>query len=203
MGIPGVELCKPLFFGVDPGEGAPARIPPCKNQPSPIPSRRLRVKNSILMARATGFQIYVCRPGADGKPAWTLKAPDAELFDEQGKSIGKHFGGPTWQLNDGSQITGKMAAKADAPDPKAIPWLLVTVTGHSGSGKLSGVTSIQRVNTVGGLAPAAAGMHSAERGSGVQEQLFRGLLLLRAAVTQTLPTDNTDNTDLHGSKKSQ
>ena len=139
------------------------------------------------MARATGFQIYVCRPDADGKPAWTLKAPEAELFDEQGKSIGKHFGGPTWQLNDGSQVTGKMAAKVDAPDPKAIPWLLVTVTGHSGSGKLSGVTSIQRVNTVGGLAPSGAGMHSAERGSGVQEQLFRGLLLLRAAVTQTLP----------------
>ena len=110
----------------------------------------------VLMARATGFQIYVCRPGADGKPAWTLKAPDAELFDEQGKSIGKHFGGPTWQLNDGSQITGKLAAKVDAPDPKSIPWLLLTVTGHSGSGKLSGVTSIQRVNTVGGLAPAAS-----------------------------------------------
>jgi hypothetical protein len=107
----------------------------------------------ILMARATGFQIYVCHPDANGKPAWTLKAPDAELFDEQGKSIGKHFGGPTWQLNDGSQITGKMAAKVDAPDPKAIPWLLLTVTGHSGNSKLSGVTSIQRVNTVAGLAP--------------------------------------------------
>ncbi|MGC2743689.1 MAG: DUF3455 domain-containing protein [Candidatus Angelobacter sp.] len=39
----------------------------------------------LLMARATGFQIYVCRPGADGKPAWTLKAPEAELFDEQGQ----------------------------------------------------------------------------------------------------------------------
>ena len=116
------------------------------------------------MARATGFQIYVCRPDADGKPAWTLKAPEAELFDEQGKSIGKHFGGPTWQLNDGSQITGKMAAKADAPDPKAIPWLLVTVTGHSGSGKLSGVTSIQRVNTVGGL--ATGGSRNAQRRAG-------------------------------------
>ena len=110
----------------------------------------------ILVARATGFQIYVCWPDAAGKPAWTLKAPEAELFDEQGKPLGKHFGGPTWQLNDGSQVTGKMAAKADAPDPKAIPRLLLTVTGNSGSGKLSGVTSIQRVNTVGGLAPSAA-----------------------------------------------
>lgn len=109
----------------------------------------------VLMARATGFQIYVCRPDAGGKPAWTLKAPEAELFDAQGKVIGRHFGGPTWQLNDGSQITGKMAAKVDAPDAKAIPWLLLTVTSNSGIGKLSRVMSIQRVNTVGGLAPVA------------------------------------------------
>ena len=107
------------------------------------------------MARATGYQIYACALNANGKPAWTLKAPDAELFDEQGRTIGKHFGGPTWQLNDGSQVTGKMAAKADAPDPTAIPWLLLTVTGHSGNGRLNGVTSIQRVNTVAGLSPAA------------------------------------------------
>lgn len=107
----------------------------------------------VLMVRATGFQIYVCRPDAEGRPAWTLKAPEAELFDEQGKAIGKHFGGPTWQLNDGSQITGKMIAKVDAPDAKAIPWLLVTVTSYSGRGALTRVTSIQRVNTVAGLAP--------------------------------------------------
>lgn len=107
------------------------------------------------MARATGFQIYVCRTDLEGKSAWTLKAPEAELFDEQGKVIGKHFGGPTWQLNDGSQITGKMAAKVDAPDATAIPWLLVTVTSNSGNGALGRVTSIQRVNTVSGLAPAA------------------------------------------------
>jgi hypothetical protein len=110
----------------------------------------------VLMTRATGFQIYVCRPDAAGRPAWTLKAPEAELFDEQGNVIGKHFGGPTWQLNDGSQITGRMVAKVDAPDAKAIPWLLVTVASNSGKGMLSRVTSIQRVNTVAGLAPAAA-----------------------------------------------
>ena len=110
----------------------------------------------VLMARASGFQIYICRADADSKPAWTLKAPAAELFDEQGKIIGKHFGGPTWQLNDGSQLTGKMVAKVDAPDAKAIPWLLLTVTSNSGKGALSRVTSIQRVNTVSGLPPAAA-----------------------------------------------
>jgi hypothetical protein len=110
----------------------------------------------VLIARATGFQIYVCRPDAEGKPEWSLKAPEAQLFDGAGKVIGKHFGGPTWQLNDGSQITGRIVAKVDATDPTAIPWLLVTVTGHSGNGALSRVTSIQRVNTVAGLPPSAA-----------------------------------------------
>ncbi|HXA83771.1 MAG TPA: DUF3455 domain-containing protein [Candidatus Dormibacteraeota bacterium] len=127
-----------------------------QNPTVPDPIQAPAGEELILVARATGYQIYVCRPDADGKPAWTLKAPDAELFDEQGRSIGKHFGGPTWQLTDGSQITGKMSAKVDAPDPRAIPWLLVTVTASSGNGKLSGVTSIQRVNTVGGLAPTAS-----------------------------------------------
>src|SRR5205823_1188527 len=113
-------------------------------------------------AHATGFQIYVCRPDAGGKPGWTLKAPEAELFDEQGNGIGKHFGGPTWQLNDGSQITGRMVAKVDAPDAKAIPWLLVAVISNSGKGSLSRVTSIQRVNTVSGLPPGLPPAAAAE-----------------------------------------
>jgi Protein of unknown function (DUF3455) len=109
----------------------------------------------IFMARASGFQIYVCRPDAAGKPAWTLKAPEAQLLDEQGNVIGKHFGGPTWQHNDGSQIVGKMAAKADPPSLGTIPWLLLTVTGSAGNGVLSGVTTIQRINTVGGMPPGS------------------------------------------------
>jgi hypothetical protein len=135
------------------GNVGPARIPPVQRPAFPDSIQPPKVEELILIAQATGYQIYVCRPDAEGNPAWTLKAPEAELFDEQGKPIGKHFAGPTWQLNDGSQITAKMAAKANAPDPRAIPWLLLTVTGHSGRGKLNGVTSIQRVNTVAGLAP--------------------------------------------------
>lgn len=107
------------------------------------------------MARATGFQIYVCRKDDSGKAAWVLKAPQAQLFDEQGNVIGKHFGGPTWQHNDGSQIVGKMAAKVDAPTPGPIPWLLVNITDHSGNGAFSNITAIQRVNTVGGMPPGS------------------------------------------------
>jgi len=118
----------------------------------------------VLQAHATGSQIYVCQPGADGKLAWALKAPDAELHDQQGAIIGRHFAGPTWKDNDGSEVTGKAVTKVDSPDSNSIPWLLVAATGHSGDGVLSHVTSIQRVHTKGGLPPPAADCNSSKQG---------------------------------------
>jgi hypothetical protein len=118
----------------------------------------------VLQAHASGSQIYICQQGADGKSAWTLKAPEAELRDAHGAVIGRHFAGPTWKHSDGSEVTGKAAAKADSPDPDSIPWLLVTVTGHSGSGALSNVTSIQRVHTKGGQ-PPATGCDASKQGA--------------------------------------
>jgi Protein of unknown function (DUF3455) len=108
----------------------------------------------VLQAHASGSQIYVCQAGTDGKFAWTLKAPEAELHDQQGTIIGRHYGGPTWKHNDGSEVTGKAAARVDSPDADSIPWLLVTATGHSGDGAFSRVTSIQRIHTKGGQPPA-------------------------------------------------
>jgi hypothetical protein len=106
-----------------------------------------------VYAHASGSQIYSCQAAADGKFAWTLKAPDAELRDRQDKVIGQHSAGPSWKLKDGSEVTGKAAAHVDALDLDSIPWLLVNVVSHSGNGLLSGVTTIQRVRTHGGKAP--------------------------------------------------
>src|SRR5271167_356463 len=117
----------------------------------------------VLQVRATGSQIYVCQPGTDGKLAWTLKAPEAELHDQQGKIVGRHYAGPAWKANDGSEVTGKAAARVESPDPDSIPWLLVSVTGHSGEGVLSRVTSIQRVHTKSGLPPPAAECNPAKQ----------------------------------------
>jgi hypothetical protein len=119
-------------------------------------------ENVVLVAHASGSQIYVCQAGADGKLAWTLKAPDAELRNDQGAVIGRHFAGPTWRLNDGSEVTGKAAARVDSPDADSIPWLLLTVTGHTGEGALSRVTDIQRIHTKGGVAPTDACSRGAE-----------------------------------------
>jgi hypothetical protein len=118
----------------------------------------------ILEGHATGVQIYVCQAESDQKAAWVLKAPEAELTDASGRKIVHHFAGPSWQHIDGSEVTGKMAAKHDAPKPGAIPWLLVSVTSHTGDGILSQATTIQRINTDGGLPPAATSCTASANG---------------------------------------
>ena len=110
----------------------------------------------VFEAHASGVQIYSCQTGADGRPAWVLKAPEAQLSDLHGKVIGRHFAGPTWRHEDGSQVSGKVAAKVDPEDKDAIPWLLVAVTTRSGEGTFSRVTTIQRIHTQGGVAPPAS-----------------------------------------------
>lgn len=110
-----------------------------------------------LKVNAKGVQIYACKARPDNASTfeWSLVAPEADLFDEQGKAIGKHFAGPSWQLSDGSKVVGKKRTQVDAPEAGAIPWLLVDATGTEGTGALSGIQSIQRVATHGGKAPAA------------------------------------------------
>ncbi len=108
----------------------------------------------VLLAHATGSQIYTCQAAADGKFGWTLKAPEADLHDRKDKVIGQHTAGPTWKLKDGSEVTGKAAAKVDSLDQESVPWLLVKVVSNSGKGALAHVTTIQRVRTHGGQPPA-------------------------------------------------
>lgn len=110
----------------------------------------------VFVAHAAGSQIYTCSKGDDGKPQWTLKAPEAQLRDTKGALIGHHAAGPSWKHIDGSSVTAKLVAKAPAPAPdaSAIPWLLLTVVSHGGKGKFERVTSIQRIHTKGGQPPA-------------------------------------------------
>jgi len=110
----------------------------------------------VLQAHASGAQVYRCGTGADGKLAWTLKGPDAQLSDEHGALIGRHYAGPAWKYQDGSEVTGKAIAHVDSPDAGSVPWLLLSAVGHGGNGVLEHVTSIQRLHTVGGSAPPAA-----------------------------------------------
>ena len=120
----------------------------------------------LLQVHAKGDQVYTCM-SVPAQYTWTLKAPDAQLFDKDGKPFGKHFAGPSWEATDGSRVTGKAVANAPSPDADSIPWLLVNIVGHDGSGVLSRATTIQRINTKGGKAPAS-GCDAAHAGQEVR-----------------------------------
>lgn len=109
-----------------------------------------------LETQGAGVQIYECKAGKDdpAKFEWVFKAPEAELFDSTGEKIARHYAGPTWEANDGSKVVGEVKAKDNGPDPNAIPWLLLSAKSTSGNGVFSHTQSIQRLNTVGGKAPA-------------------------------------------------
>lgn len=144
-----VLLCASFAFAQGSMQSAapPADVPAAIAAPAGL--------DLVLVAGASGLQIYTCQAVSDGKFAWTLKAPDAELHDNAGKVIGHHGAGPSWQLADGGKVTGKATARADSPDPDSIPWLLVNVVSHEGNGTLAKVTTIQRLHTRGGKPPAA------------------------------------------------
>jgi hypothetical protein len=102
---------------------------------------------------AVGVQIYRWN-GA----TWAFVAPSATLYgnaDYDGQ-VGTHYAGPTWESNSGSKVVGSRVAGC-TPDPAAIPWLLLQAVTSEGPGIFHQITYVQRVNTVGGLAPAVPG----------------------------------------------
>lgn len=109
--------------------------------------------SAVMTLKGTGELTYECRAKTDDAAAfeWAFVGPDARLTRHNAENVGKYYAGPTWELNDGSKITGKQAAVAPAPAGN-IPYQLVKAEG--GSGSLAAVTYIQRVNTKGGVAPA-------------------------------------------------
>lgn len=125
--------------------------------PPAVPDNLKAPSGDVVVARAaaTGAQVYECRASKESAPAfrWELAGPDAELLDASGKRMGRHYAGPTWEAEDGSKVIGEVVQKADAPDAKAVPWLLLKAKSNEGSGTFAKVTTIQRVDTVGGKAP--------------------------------------------------
>jgi hypothetical protein len=125
-------------------------------RPPPLPSPTLAVPagNELEFAlNAVGVQIYACQATSTGF-GWVFQAPEATLYDCRGRVAGKHFAGPTWQANDGSTVVGAKVA-AFTVDPSSIPWLLLQAASHTGDGRMSEVSYIQRLSTSGGVAPAS------------------------------------------------
>ena len=144
----------------------------------------------FLKGAAVGTQNYACSPSGTGF-AWVLFTPQATLFNRADKQIMTHFFSPnpdpsdpntdpavlaagairpTWQARDTSSVWAK-AAPSSRPvvvRPDALPWLLLEVVGRqegpTGGDTLTSTTFIQRVNTVGGLAPSTGCAQSSDVG---------------------------------------
>jgi hypothetical protein len=111
----------------------------------------------VLITFGQGVQRYVCKEKeqAKGSFEWTLKEPQAKLSDANGREIGSHSAGPSWQLADGSKaVKKKLVASVPALASDAVPWLLIELE-SSGKGALAGTQYVQRVDTVGGAAPTS------------------------------------------------
>ena len=101
---------------------------------------------------AVGVQIYNWSGSA-----WVFRAPEAVLFDADGNVVGIHYAGPTWESESGSKVVGARIASASSPNPQSIPLLLLGAVTTEGPGIFERTTFIQRVNTVGGVAPSVSG----------------------------------------------
>jgi hypothetical protein len=104
----------------------------------------------VTTLHAEGAQVYECKADNTGKLAWQFREPIATLMLD-GKTVGRHYAGPDWELADGSAVSGKVSGRAAGATPADIPLLRLDASAR-GSGMLSGVSTIQRINTKGGVA---------------------------------------------------
>ena len=136
-------------------DAASAQVPPALAAPG---------ESVVATLHAEGAQVYECKAGTDGKLQWTFREPIATLVLD-GKTVGRHYAGPNWEHADGSAVTAKAVANAPGQGAGDIPWLKLEVVAQRGSGTLSGVTTVQRINTVGGVfsgaCEKAGALHSA------------------------------------------
>jgi hypothetical protein len=141
----------------------------CATTPGPLPAIPVPAdvpaalqapagQEPYLQVHAVGVQVYECAPKDDapGGWAWQFRGPEATLSDAAGKTVGRHFGGPSWAAADGATIVGQVSASAPAPEKGDIAWLLLAIKSRDGQGLLTRTASVQRLDTEGGVAPASA-----------------------------------------------
>jgi hypothetical protein len=126
--------------------------------PDQVPSA-IAVPGATMVAtfHAEGAQIYECKADSGNKSSrpssaltWQFREPIATLIVD-GQSIGRHTAGPNWDHIDGSGVKGKVAASTPGATLSDISWLKLDVMDHRGDGILSHVTTVQRINTRGGV----------------------------------------------------
>jgi len=140
--------------------------------PPPVPDD-IKVRDDVelfLAGHGVGTQNYVCVPSGSGF-AYVLFTPEATLFTEEGHQLTTHFFSPNPQKENAIQATWEHSRDSSriwaalvkpSTDQRfvrqdAIAWLLLDVQGRAegptGGSKLIPAEQVQRLNTIGGLAP--------------------------------------------------
>ncbi|MBY0277365.1 DUF3455 domain-containing protein [Candidatus Binatia bacterium] len=156
--------------------------------PPPVPTD-LQVPAGFrlhLAGHAVGTQNYVCtlNPSGPSGPeiGWALYGPQATLVSADGQQVMTHFLSPnpeeagtprpTWlHSRDSSRVWAKPVATSTDPAyvaADAIPWLKLETAGRAAGPKrgrrLASTAYLQRLNTVGGKAPASGCADDADVG---------------------------------------
>jgi hypothetical protein len=117
----------------------------------------------VLQVHGEGAQIYECKADAAGHLAWSFREPIATLIKDR-QTVGRHYAGPHWELNDGALVRGTLVTSQPGQTPDDIPWLKLDVAENKGVGALANATLVLRLNTHGGVltgdCPAAGALRS-------------------------------------------
>lgn len=120
---------------------------------SPFPLSNVTM---VATTTAAGVQIYSCEYDSSHRLQWKFMQPRATLYDDRGAALIEHGKGPSWKAGDGSRIEGEPVSQAPSATPESIPQLLLRAKGVTGNGMLADVRYVERLDTVGGVAPSAA-----------------------------------------------
>ncbi len=118
----------------------------------------------ILSTHAEGAQLYECKAAADGALRWAFREPIATLIVD-GRTVGRHYAGPKWALDDGSVVQGRMVGTTPGATAADIPELKLQVVDRQGQGRLTEAAFVYRLHTKGGVldgaCPALGALQSA------------------------------------------
>ncbi len=138
-------------------------------KPVPAALKPADSERALFTWHAIGSQIYECRTTDKGGWSWVFVAPEADLFNQKEEKVGTHGAGPHWTALDGSKTVGTVKARADGERATDIPLLLLSAKASGAAGKMASVTSVQRLNTEGGNAPAKGCQTQADAGKRIKE----------------------------------
>ncbi|MET0382609.1 MAG: DUF3455 domain-containing protein [Burkholderiaceae bacterium] len=150
-------IAPPPACAATPAAASASAVAPAPDGP-PGALRPAMDQEPFASFKATGVQIYECAHQPDKTPAyaWRFRAPEATLAEVGGDATARHFAGPSWTAADGSTIVGQVKATLAAPRADSIAWLLLDVKTRQGHGFFERAASVQRLDTVGGMAPTLA-----------------------------------------------